>query len=107
MWRRPRPVTADTKSPAPQPVHWAGGVEPSRRTRQRGRRRDLGRQRHGGARWGGGSWVRGRCHLPRKRGVARYCATRTRLVASGRSANPPHRGSAATKVEKEKNPDGI
>jgi len=46
--------------------------------------------------------------LPRKRGVARYCATRTRLVASGRSANPPHRGSAATKVEKEKeNPDGI
>src|SRR5262245_21982028 len=46
MWRRPRLVTADTKSPSPQPAHRAaGGVEPSRRTRQRGRRRELGRQR--------------------------------------------------------------
>src|SRR5262245_25594644 len=35
--------------------------------------------------------------LPRKRGVARYCATRTRLDVSGRSANPLARGSAATK----------
>src|SRR5215467_10124440 len=30
--------------------------------------------------------------LPRKRGVARYCATRTRLDVSGRSANPLARG---------------
>src|SRR5262245_34082142 len=31
MWRRPRPVTADTKSPAPQPVHsgwWRGAFAP-------------------------------------------------------------------------------
>src|SRR5262245_8727929 len=35
--------------------------------------------------------------MPRKRGVARYCATRTRLDVSGRSANPPRLGSAATK----------
>ncbi len=39
--------------------------------------------------------------LPRKRGVARYCATSTRLDVSGRSANPLARGSAATKEEKE------
>jgi hypothetical protein len=45
--------------------------------------------------------------MPRKRGVARYCATSTRLDVSGRSANPLARGSAATKVKKgkEKNPD--
>src|SRR5262245_50197867 len=39
--------------------------------------------------------------LPRKRGVARYCATCTRLDVSGRSANPLARGSAATKVKRE------
>src|SRR5262245_56267327 len=38
--------------------------------------------------------------MPRKRGVARYCATRTRLDVSGRSANPLARGSAATKEKK-------
>jgi hypothetical protein len=44
--------------------------------------------------------------MPRKRGVARYCATSTRLDVSGRSANPLARGSAATKEKrKEKNPD--
>jgi hypothetical protein len=44
--------------------------------------------------------------MPRKRGVARYCATPTRLDVSGRSANPLARGSAATKEKrKEKNPD--
>src|SRR5262245_65632919 len=45
--------------------------------------------------------------MPRKRGVARYCATSTRLDVSGRSANPLGRGSAATKAKRkeEKNPD--
>src|SRR5262249_21554531 len=49
--------------------------EPSRRTRQRGRRRDLGRQHHGGAPRGGPPGCAGGL-MPRKRGVARYCATR-------------------------------
>ena len=45
--------------------------------------------------------------LPRKRGVARYCATRTRLDVSGRSANPLARGSAATKGKEEgEEPEG-
>jgi hypothetical protein len=35
--------------------------------------------------------------MPRKRGVARYCATSTRLDVSGRSANPLAWGWAATK----------
>ena len=43
--------------------------------------------------------------MPRKRGVARYCATPTRLDVSGRSANPLARGSAATKAKRKKNPD--
>jgi hypothetical protein len=45
--------------------------------------------------------------MPRKRGVARYCATPTRLDVSGRSANPLARGSEATEVKKrkEKNPE--
>src|SRR5262245_24172115 len=45
--------------------------------------------------------------MPRKRGVARYCATRTRLDVSGRSANPLARGSAATKGKEEgEEPEG-
>src|SRR5262245_6145360 len=45
--------------------------------------------------------------LPRKRGVARYCATRTRLDVSGRSANSPRSGVGSDEGEKrkEKNPD--
>jgi hypothetical protein len=45
--------------------------------------------------------------MPRKRGVARYCATRTRLDVSGRSANSPRSGVGSDEGEKrkEKNPD--
>ena len=45
--------------------------------------------------------------LPRKRGVARYCATSTRLDVSGRSANSPRSGVGSDEGEKrkEKNPD--
>jgi hypothetical protein len=99
MWRRPRLVTADTKSPAT--AAWQtcqGGVEPSRRTRQRD---------------GGGTWADNATAERREAGlpVAREgpClasvasrvtrATNSRLDASRRSANPLARGSAATKVK--------
>jgi hypothetical protein len=100
MWRRPRLVTADTKSPAT--ATWQtcqGGVEPSRRTRQRD---------------GGGTWADNATAERREAGlpVAREgpclasvasrvtCATTSRLDASRRSANPLARGSAATKVKR-------
>src|SRR5262245_60654829 len=76
-----------------------GGVEPSRRTRQRGRRRDLGR--HATA-------ERREACLPVARegsclaSVASRVTARhvSRLDVSGRSANPLARGSAATKEKK-------
>src|SRR5262249_19253647 len=105
MWRRPRLVTADTKSPAPQPARRAGGVEPSRRTRQRGRRRDLGRQRHGGAPWGGPPGCAGGL-MPRKRGVARYCATRIKAGRLWALRQSPRSGVGSAEGEKrKKNPD--
>src|SRR5262245_33750657 len=39
--------------------------------------------------------------MPRKRGVARYCATTSRLDVSGRSANPPRSGVGSDEGEKE------
>src|SRR5215831_12387904 len=74
MWRRPRLVTADTKSPAPQPgrnAWWRGSLRAGP-----------------GNGDGGGTWadnataerreaglpVAREVSLPRKRGVARYCA---------------------------------
>ena len=61
---------------------------------------------------GGGTWAdnataerREACLLvarevPRKRGVARYCATTSRLDVSGRSANPPRSGVGSGEGEK-------
>ena len=44
--------------------------------------------------------------LPRKRGVARYCATTSRLDVSGRSANPPRSGVGSDEGEKEEEEPG-
>src|SRR5215813_7245606 len=101
MWRRPWLVTADTKSPAPQPGRndwWRGSLRAGP-----------------GNGDGGGTWadnataerreaglpVAREVLLPRKRGVARYCATRTRLDVSGRSANPPRSGGRQRRRGKE------
>ena len=40
--------------------------------------------------------------MPRKRGVARYCATTSRLDVSGRSANPPRSGIGSDEGAKRK-----
>src|SRR5262245_44568701 len=101
MWRRPRLVTADTKSPAPQPgrnAWWRGSLRAGP-----------------GNGDGGGTWAdnataeRREAGLPVAREGPRLasvasrvtCATSSRLDASRRSANPLGRGSAATKVKKE------
>ena len=44
--------------------------------------------------------------MPRKRGVARYCATPTRLDVSGRSANPLARGVGSDEGEKKEEEPG-
>src|SRR5262245_2541788 len=105
MWRRPRPVTADTKSPAPQPgrnAWWRGSLRAGP-----------------GNGDGGGTWAdnataeRREAGLPVARegsclaSVASRVTARhvSRLDVSGRSANPLARGSAATKAKRKKNPD--
>src|SRR5262245_58183830 len=104
MWRRPRLVTADTKSPAPQPgrnAWWRGSLRAGP-----------------GNGDGGGTWAdnataeRREAGLPVARegsclaSVASRVTARhvSRLDASGRSANPLARGSAATKVKEEEEP---
>src|SRR5215813_2962964 len=96
MWRRPRLVTADTKSLAPQPgrnAWWRGSLRAGP-----------------GNGDGGGTWAdnataeRREAGLPVARegsclaSVASRVTARhvSRLDASGRSANPLVRGSAAT-----------
>src|SRR5262245_7053867 len=105
MWRRPRPVTADTKSPAPQPgrnAWWRGSLRAGP-----------------GNGDGGGTWAdnataeRREAGLPVARegsclaSVASRVTARqvSRLDVSGRSANPLARGLAATKAKRKKNPD--
>src|SRR5262245_58914659 len=99
MWRRPRLVTADTKSPAPQPgrnARWRGAFAPDPAT---------------GTEAGPGPTtprLRREAGLPVARegsclaSVASRVTARqvSRLDASGRSANPLARGSAATKAKR-------
>src|SRR5262245_15970732 len=108
MWRRPRLVTADTKSPAPQPGSNARGarglrVGPAIMTRA-GRR----------------SWAdnataeRREAGLPVAREGPRLASVASRVTArhvqgcdaSRRSANPLVRGSAATKVKRKEREPG-
>ena len=106
MWRRPRLVTADTKSPATAAwqkcrVAWSLRAGP-------------GNGDGGGTGADNATAERREAGLPVAREVPCLasvasrvtCATNSRLDASRRSANPLARGSAATKVErKETNPD--
>src|SRR5262245_56542374 len=110
MWRRPRLVTADTKSPATAAWQTCQGGVSLRAGPGNGD--------------GGGTWADNATAERREAGlpVAREgpclasvasrvtCATTSRLDASRRSANPLARGSAATKVKtkvkkRKKNPD--
>src|SRR5215510_3182788 len=107
MWRRPRLVTADTKSPATAAWQTCQGGVSLRAGPGNGD--------------GGGTWADNATAERREAGlpVAREgpclasvasrvtCATTSRLDASRRSTNPFARGSAATKVKRkeEKNPD--
>jgi hypothetical protein len=109
MWRRPRLVTADTKSPAPQPGSNARGarglrVGPAIMTRA-GRR----------------SWAdnataeRREAGLPVAREGPRLASVASRVTArhvqgcdaSRRSANPLTWGVGRDEGEKEENPDAI
>src|SRR5262245_26996881 len=100
MWRRPRLVTADTKSPAPQPVDsgwWRGAFAPDPAT---------GTEAGPGPTTPRRSAVRRASRFAREGSCLASVASRvtarhvSRLDVSGRSANPLGRGSAATKEKK-------
>src|SRR5215831_12053983 len=104
MWRRPRPVTADTKSPAPQPgrnAWWRGAFAPDPATGTEAGPGPTTPRRSAVRR---ASRLRGRCHClasVASRVTARHVS---RLDVSGRSANPPHSGVGSDEGEKEEEP---
>src|SRR5262245_50845640 len=104
MWRRPRLVTADTKSPAPQPgrnAWWRGAFAPDPATGTEAGPGPTTPRRSAVRR---ASRLRGRAHASQawRRALLRDTYQGwTSLDVSGRSANPLDRGSAATKVKKE------
>jgi hypothetical protein len=106
MWRRPRPVTADTKSPAPQSAHsgwWRGAFAPDPATGTEAGPGPTTPRRSAVRRT---SRLHGRGHASQawRRALLRDTYKAGRLWALRQS---PHRGSAATKVKKgrKKNPD--
>jgi hypothetical protein len=102
MWRRPRLVTADTKSPAPQPgrnAWWRGAFAPDPATGTEAGPGPTTPRRSAVRR---ASRLRGRCHCLASV-ASRVTARPYKADASRRSANPLARGSAATKEGK--NPD--
>src|SRR5262245_5892017 len=106
MWRRPRLVTADTKSPAPEPVHsgwWRGAFAPDPATGTEAGPGPTTPRRSAVRR---ASWLRGRCHCLAS--VASRVTARPykagRLWALRQS--PSLGGSAATKEKKEEKEPG-
>src|SRR5262245_52160809 len=97
MWRRPRLVTADTKSPAPQPAHsgwWRGAFAPDPATGTEAGPGPTTPRRSAVRR---ASWLRGRYHRlasVASRVTARHVQGWTSL---GAPPTPLARGSAATK----------
>src|SRR5262245_64374806 len=107
MWRRPRPVTADTKSPAPQPgrnAWWRGAFAPDPATGTEAGPGPTTPRRSAVRR---ASRLRGRCHClasVASRVTARHLQGWTSL-----GAPPIPRsgvGSDEGEKRKEKNPDG-
>src|SRR5215831_12387903 len=107
MWRRPRLVTADTKSPAPQPggnAWWRGAFAPDPATGTEVGPGPTTPRRSAVRR---ASRLRGRCHCLASVASRVTARDRTRLDVSGRSANPLARGVGSDEGEKrkEKNPE--
>src|SRR5262245_38610631 len=106
MWRRPRLVAADTKSPAPQPgrnAWWRGAFAPDPATGTEAGPGPTTPRRSAVRR---ASRLRGRL-MPPKRGVARYCATRIKAGRLWALRQSPRSGVGSDEGEKgrKKNPD--
>src|SRR5215470_20418295 len=105
MWRRPRLVTADTKSPAPQPAHsgwWRGAFAPDPATGTEAGPGPTTPRRSAVRR---ASWLRGRSHASQawRRAVLRDYFKAGRLWALRQS---PSLGGRQRRGEKrKKNPD--
>src|SRR5215510_12262737 len=105
MWRRPRLVTADTKSPAPQPAlsgWWRGAFAPDPATGTEAGPGPTTPRRSAVRR---ASRLRGRAHASQAWRRALLRDTYQGWTSLGAPPIPSLGGSAATKAKRKKNPD--